>query len=354
MAGTARQLFVAAVLVVVSGGVVHGQEAGPFPAPRPVLPDEASTAAPEASPLPTRSAFALPPHRDIPYPSFAERDPLLEEPGTYPPPGWYGDVEVEVVGAHFKDRLVDVFTFSRTRSDRIHPAPAELDWTASPRFEAGYRLPHNFGEFLVSYRFLVTQGEQTLGPDALQSRLDVNEADFDYAKRDFLPALGLDVRWRVGLRVAAMFWDTHANRPVSTVGPSMAFEQGTSDFIKGAGPVGGLEVARAFGIPGLAFYGDFDFASVWEHLDQEFEETLAPGPAGGGPMLVRLHHPATQATLVVGTQLGFRWVPPGYESTRLFVGYEFKQWWQVGRNENTGSVGNLTEHGIFVRGELTF
>lgn len=353
MAGTARQLLVVAVLVVVSGGVARGQAADQLPTPRPVPADEASPALPAASVLPSRSAFALPPQRETPYPSFAEPDPLLEEPGVYPPPGWYGDVEVGVIGAHFKDRLVDVLPFAH-RADRIHPAPAALDWTASPRFEVGYRLPHNFGEFLVSYRFLATQGGDTLGPDALQSRLDLNEADFDYAKRDFLPALGLDVRWRAGLRVATMFWDTHASRPVSSVGPSLAFEQGTSDFIEGAGPVGGLEVAHDLGIPGLALYGDVDFASVWEHLEQDFEETLAPGRAGGVPVLARLHDETTQGSLVLGAQLGFRWVPPGYECTRLFVGYQFKQWWQVGRNDLTGSVGNLTEQGIFFRGEITF
>ena len=35
---------------------------------------------------------------------------------------------------------------------------AQLDWTVSPRFELGYRLPSGFGELDVAFRFLMTQG----------------------------------------------------------------------------------------------------------------------------------------------------------------------------------------------------
>ena len=41
---------------------------------------------------------------------------------------------------------------------------ATLNWTVSPRFEAGYRLPSGFGEIDVSYRFLLTEGAGTCRP----------------------------------------------------------------------------------------------------------------------------------------------------------------------------------------------
>jgi ankyrin repeat protein len=65
--------------------------------------------------------------------------------------------------------------------DTITLQSAPLDWTVSPRFAVGYRLPSGFGEFSLGYRFLATQGadssDQPLGPASLSSRLDINAVD---------------------------------------------------------------------------------------------------------------------------------------------------------------------------------
>ncbi len=62
---------------------------------------------------------------------------------------------------------------------------AKLDWTVSPRFELGYRLPSGFGEVDVAYRFLLADGTgstpagSTASPDAaaaLSSHLNSNSA----------------------------------------------------------------------------------------------------------------------------------------------------------------------------------
>ena len=43
-------------------------------------------------------------------------------------------------------------------SDVVSVPMAELNWTVSPRFELGYRLPSGFGEVDVAYRFLLAEG----------------------------------------------------------------------------------------------------------------------------------------------------------------------------------------------------
>ena len=69
---------------------------------------------------------------------------------------------------------------------------ATLDWTVSPRFEVGYRLPSGFGEVDVAYRFLLAEGsgsttDPIAAPDAtaaLTSHLNINVGDVDYASRE--------------------------------------------------------------------------------------------------------------------------------------------------------------------------
>ena len=43
---------------------------------------------------------------------------------------------------------------------------ASLDWTGAPQLEAGYRFAQGFGEFLVAYRFLTTEGQLVYDPFA--------------------------------------------------------------------------------------------------------------------------------------------------------------------------------------------
>jgi len=51
-----------------------------------------------------KAPSAVPPYTCDPLPGpYFERDPLLDPP-ELPPPGWFADVELGVVGPHFKNR----------------------------------------------------------------------------------------------------------------------------------------------------------------------------------------------------------------------------------------------------------
>jgi hypothetical protein len=291
--------------------------------------------------------YGLPPVPPPTGPCFKQPDPLLEEPPINPA-GWFASLEAGAVATHVKDRLSDQVRLDG-RPFVFRVPSADLDWTVAPRVELGYRVGHGFGEFLIAYRNVTTEGEQFTsaeGAAQLKSRVNENVLDLDYANRDLPLGPGWDLRWKVGIRLASVFFDTRSSQGGGTL------LQRTSSNLVGAGPHTGLEVARELGIPGLSFYAQADFASVWAHLHQEFQvESLTPAaaPAGG-----QVEARATQAALPLGAQLGLRWTPPRYDAGHFFVGYQFEQWWQVFRNDNTGSAGNLTEHGIFFRGEINF
>ena len=119
----------------------------------------------------------------------------------------------------------------------------------APRFELGYRFPDGFGDLSASYRFLTSEGTGTAvnadGAFDVRSRLDVNQLDFDYASARFSPGPFWDLKWRIGARLADVFFD-------SRVGDGIFEEQAGNNFF-GAGPHFALEAERRIGLlPGFA------------------------------------------------------------------------------------------------------
>jgi hypothetical protein len=265
-------------------------------------------------------------------------------------------VEAAAIAPHFKDRIFGSVPVSDTRADTVHAAPAELSWTVSPRLEAGYRVPHGYGEFFVSYRFMATEGHGGLasdqGPLQLRSRLDVNVLDLGYANRIEWGKYW-KMRWKIGVRLADMFFDAQQDLSLgNALANGAPFEQRTANSFAGAGPWGGLELFRRLDVPGLALYAQVDGASLWGQVHQSFEEAFSAGGGPGPPAASADRH--GQGVAVVGGQLGLSYSPPGHESSRFFLGYQITEWLQVGRDINTGSSGDLTEQGIFLRAEFTF
>ena len=69
---------------------------------------------------------------------------------------------------------------SAANATTVNLPAAPLDWTASPRVFAGYRLPSGFGEFMVAYRHLGTTGSgsvpDTNGPDQSEQPVRLRHA----------------------------------------------------------------------------------------------------------------------------------------------------------------------------------
>jgi hypothetical protein len=268
-------------------------------------------------------------------------------------------VDVAAMAAHFKNRVFGSVPLGDFFTDTIHVPGASLDWTASPRVELGYRLWAGYGEFFVSYQSLVTDGSSNLAPDAgnahLHSRLNINQVDFDYAHYHAL-APGWDLRWRVGVRFTAAYYDTQALQSFSLeAGASGLDELRFANNFVGAGPHAGLEIWRQLDVVrGLAGYLNLWGAAPVGSQHQSFEETFTttgfvPGTVGGASRTS-----LTQALGIVGLEVGFAWTPAGTNALRFTLGYHVEEWYQLGRDERTGSIGALTEHGIFFRAQVNF
>jgi hypothetical protein len=281
-------------------------------------------------------------------------DPLLDRPRALGP-GWFAALEVDVLGPQIKNRLqapvaikspiVQQPGILEFLPDNVHLPTAGLDWTAAPRFELGYRFAEGFGEFLLSYRLLVTEGHATMpGFDLgdvgfLKSRLDLHAVDFDYGSREFSLDPHWDMKWRAGVRLANFYFDS--------VALGLFREEGTSDHFIGAGPHVGLDLCRSLQIDGMGLFVRLEGASVVGQISQNFKSVIGDEFLLGGATLV--HH--TQAVPVLNVQAGLSWMP-WHGRTRLAMGYEFERWWFVG--EAGESRAELTTQGIFFRVEFGF
>src|SRR5439155_6537157 len=112
--------------------------------------------------------------------------------------------------------LAGSVSFGSLGADTVQLPSARLDWVAAPRFDLGYRFADGLGAVLVSYRTLSTDGRAVLlnfdaaGDGFLRSRLDMDVFDFDYATPKIPLGQRLELRGRLGVRLADVFFDSQA------------------------------------------------------------------------------------------------------------------------------------------------
>jgi hypothetical protein len=324
-------------------------------------------AAPDSSPL--QPGFPAPPPRPIPPPGPIVGAPpiIMPPPPPVPPPppmkdgkwtdrancpslqeGWFGDVELDLIGLHIKNRLIEHVTIDNQFVDTVHLPTASLDWTVSPRFAVGYRLPSNGGELTAAFRFIQTDGTGTVhnfddgGDGNLRSSLNVDVVDLAYGASFFSPGPYWDVRWRLGVRMTDVFFDSQAF-------DGFLEKRTTNQFI-GIGPLGSLEAWRRLDVPGLAVFGRLEGSVPVGSIHQGFEEvlTFSPGHQIGGATSQR----QTQAVPTLQFDLGLGWTPPTKHYLRLSGGYHLEQWWDLGSVNDSNA--NLTSQGLFLRGEFSY
>jgi hypothetical protein len=270
-------------------------------------------------------------------------DPCLDSP-CWAPPGWFFGVELDVVGSHVKNRLV-----GQIGDDTVHVPSADLDWTVSPRFELGYRFAAGWGELLLTYKFLATSGTQTQsgfdGDDqlaVLHSRLNINAWDLDYATREYSLWPCCDMRWRAGVRLAGVFFDSVENNSFS--------EQRESNYFFGAGPHVGLDVRRFVMGTGVQLIGRVETAFLIGETHQSFEEELTiPGVASIG---AANRQSQTEVVPWLNIQAGVGWTPPDFDRLTVSAGYTYEVWWDMADVGN--SRASITAQGIFFRAEVRY
>jgi hypothetical protein len=266
---------------------------------------------------------------------------------TLDEPGFYVGLELDLVAPDIQRHLSSVVTVNGIPSP-VSLQNANLNWTGSPRIELAYRLAENCGAASVTYRSIVSSGSENifgfdpLGDAFLHTRLNANIVDLDYISPRLAVAPCWEVDWRAGVRIAAIYYDTRAT--------GMILGERTSNNFVGAGPHVGAEALRALPVvPGLSVLGSLDFGLVFGGVSQNFEQTilLPDGTSTGGAT-----HIGTSSTAPVLTfRLGVGYTPPigALRWTRFSFGYQFEQWWNIGRSQ-----GDLNVQGLFFRSEFKF
>jgi len=325
-------------------GLAGSTEPDPLPGlPRP--PDQPNTL---FRPAPAAPGYAC---CDEECPYF-EKDPLLD-PACLPHPGWLFDVELDILGTHVVDRIGE--TDPTTATVRGVPVPmATLNWTVSPRFEAGYRLPSGFGEIDVSYRFLLTEGIGNLpagsaaSPTAaatLRSQFDLNAGDVDYAANEMSLGPNWLMKWRIGLRTADLLFASAADEP----GPA-GTRFSISDNYWGIGPHAGVELRSRTNAWGLGLVGKLDGGILFGKSHQRFFDKVS----GATDDFTNWE----QAPMLSGF-LGLDWQPSCHPNFDLLCGYTGEYWWNVGRMSdpdiyNSQSAGEVGIQGVVLRLEYNY
>jgi hypothetical protein len=66
------------------------------------------------------------------------------------------------------------------------------------------------------------------------------------------------------------------------------------------------------------------------------------------------HLSSSQAVPMINVQAGIGWQPSTMPNLRLFAGFEYEYWWNVGRFSLTTSRGELSDQGVGLRAEFNF
>jgi hypothetical protein len=351
------------VPVVPNAPVINGPVRPVLPPPTsgPAAPVGVAPSAPISGPPPVPPPPGPPPAPV--YPRYEDRngpllqgDPLLDR---LPAPGWFAAVDVDVVGVHVKNRLFAPLTFPNRVTSELHLPGAELDWTGAPRLTLGYRLDQGAGEFLVSYRSLVTDGKADTfdargDTGLLKSRLNLNAVDLDYGSWENSLGPLWDMEWRVGLRVATVYYDTRVNMDLVRPFPEMpgAFDARTNNNFWGLGPHAALRLSRHLGIRGFFLYAGLEGAVLIGRNSQSFEEVFTGSFIPGGSVGSANRLSGTQAVPMLNFETGVGWTPPGHDHVRFTFGYQIENWWQLGKLAD--SQLELLDQGVFFRSEFNF
>lgn len=332
----------------------------------------------------------------VPERPYFQPDPLLD-PASLGQLGWFANVEVGIVKPVLESQLLGTVTFPNSIGNNAGaPAlsnvvntgqnsatfpngnvinsglsgaagttinvglpAAKLYWTASPRFEVGYRLPSGFGGISLAYRYLVSEGSSPAlsadGPAMLKSRLDYNLADLAWTSREYTPWKWWEMRVRFGLRYVSTYFDTQAFVPVAEAmaGDTIYFSRNTASYV-GIGPLAGLDLTRRLNRWGMALSGRLDLSSaIGRERQNFFASTTVLGP-NGLPQNARTIIASSQAMPIVNARAGLNWMPPTLPTVNFFAGYQFEYVWHAGELTIIPDTGNFWDQGAVLRFEWNY
>jgi hypothetical protein len=304
--------------------------------------------------------------------SYFTTDPLLD-PSFFPAPGWFAGAEVQILKPHLNNSYKNsVFPggnihdnsglFPLGRNAKTVDLPAgPLDWTASPRVFAGYRLPAGFGEFMVAYRHLASSGSSSVpdtnGPIGLNSHFAFEMLDLDYNTRQLSLQPSWDMKWTLGLRNMWLFSSTQGTQPFGQASAgSGVFNASQSNNVWGIGPHVALELNRRLGDSGWSLLLRTDFGALYSNVNEQWNIVTTTLGTNGHPLPGQTRAFGRQFIPQINGRAGLSWKPDPTSLARLFVGYQYEVFWDLDRLPQTNgtpfsppSLGQYFSQGIVLQ-----
>jgi hypothetical protein len=212
--------------------------------------------------------------------------------------------------------------------------------TSGTQKQAGFDTTSDLGQLFNT----IAQGTgSSLDPVTLHSRLDINAWDIDYGSREYSLWPCWDMRWRAGVRLAGVYFDSTEFNAL--------LQQKESNYYFGVGPHVGLDLRRFIMGTEFQLIGRIESAFLIGQARQTFSEQVT---APGGGITFAESSRSNQQLVVpwLNVQLGIGWTPHNYDHFTFSAGYTFEAWWNEA--DVGDSHGNITDQGVFLRAELRF
>lgn len=363
-----RRYFLAAIALAALPALIRADD---------VLPATPVAVVPSATPgvamgRPTANVTAAPSPLGYAPPPPLTAAPPGAGPFIDPGPGGWGPAGGPSLppGPFFRADLLLAFPAVKFKISPDVPPPSgvplsvptvDLPATLSPLFELGYRLPNSAGFFAASYRFLISEetAPRALDREAVtvRTRLNIHVVDLDYGVDPIEFAPRYTYSWRIGARIADVFFDNRVQREGLT-------QQASNKFF-GAGPHARLDIERRIvPIPGLSLLGGIDGAMLIGQVRQRYREEYTASPALAPVVLLPAPFTAesrrSQAVPYLNLQLGLSYVPPNLPNVKFSAGYQFEEFFNVGKLGVDGrgvlsqSRGEVWAQGLFLRGQVDY
>jgi hypothetical protein len=336
------------------------------PTMQPSTESEADTLpAPTPESGPRQPAYVLPPP-SWPTFDFSRPDPLLNRPNAAQP-GWYTNVETNILFIHLRNQLGGPVPNTLTGNmDFVKFAGNPYNPTVSPRFEVGYRLADNWGSIQLGYRFLASRGtdQVTSGPeDNIQApanqlgRVDFNMADLTYVSREFALGPYWNMRWGAGLRAMYFFFDSQLQFINPTSEEGAILKQTESNHLRAYGVWAFLDLERKMPIPGLALFGRLEGTDFYARTSEVYTETVAGAP-GAAPLGFVNRFDGSVGPSILREVAGVSYTVPRWNYSRFMLGYQYETYFHIGRQSppdgNVDTRGQLDLQGFFLRADFNF
>jgi hypothetical protein len=160
------------------------------------------------------------------------------------------------------------------------------------------------------------------------------------------------MKWRVGVRYTSLYFDSQSTQSplVSDASSSVVGQRETNSYW-GVGPHAGLELAWNPHLRGLLLVGNVDATDRLGRIRQQYMEESA---TTASLLQQATGISSSQDVPSINGRLGLAWKPPELTGLRLFVGYEYEYWWNVGRLSLITARGELWDQGVVLQAQYDF